>query len=138
MLFIGWTMEVRIRFGRDHSANLPPTFFQQCILLHTLYSLLPSAGPREWRHLVTTQSLGLLPFVQQREPTTTWAEGMHGHLIQFRYHTNDAVELDHVCHGGNKAHHPFGYQALCAAQRAVAKASSIIMYTSSDSEICAS
>ena len=28
-------MEVQTRFARDHSANLTPTFFRQCILLHT-------------------------------------------------------------------------------------------------------
>ena len=28
-------MEVQTRFAQDHSANLTPTFFRQCILLHT-------------------------------------------------------------------------------------------------------
>ena len=68
---------------------------------------------------------------------TTWAEGMRGHLIQFRCHAYDAVELAHVYHGGNRAHH-LGYQALCATRGAVARPSSIIVYTSSDSDVHAS
>ena len=191
-------MEVQTRFARDHVANLTPTFFRQCILLHTtmppthplltasvyratispthirllvgelqrvtcrlqrLGSPLPlSLGQLGLWHqfraatrceeavdfvdgdggyLVARHFPGLLPFVQQRAPNTTWAEGMRGHLIQFRCHAYDAVELAHVYHGGNRAHH-LGYQALCAARGAVARASSVIAYTSGDSDVRAS
>ena len=88
-------------------------------------------------YLVASHFPDLLPFVQQRAPNTTWAEGMRGHLIQFRCHAYDAAELAHIYHGGNRAHH-LGYQALCAARGAVARPSSIIVYTSSDSDVHAS
>ena len=190
--------EVRARFSRDHTANLTPTFFRQCIHLHSTmpstHPLLtasitePTISPTHIRllvaelqrvacrlqrqgsplplslgqlglwhrfevtsrreealdfvdgdggFLVAAHILGLLAFVRERAPTTTWAEGMRGHLVQFRCHAYDAVELDHVYHGANRAHH-LGYQALCAARRAVAQASSVVIYTAGEMDIRAS
>ena len=158
--------EVRARFSRDHTANLTPTFFCQCVQLHStmpyMHPLLTSPitkptispthirllvaelQPVTWRlqrqesplplslghlglwhrfevtsrheeaidfvdsnsgYLVAAHILGLLA-VQKRAPTTIWAEGMHGHLIQFRCHAYNAVELEHVYHGTNRAHNP--------------------------------
>ncbi len=190
--------EVRARFSRDHIANLTPTFFRQCVQLHSTmpstHTLLtasitqPTISPTHIRllvaelqrvtsrlqrqgsplplslgqlglwhrfevtgrreeavdlvdgdggYLVAAHTPGLLAFVQERAPTTTWAEEMRGHLIQFRCHAFDAVELEHVYHGGNRARH-LGYQALCVARGAVAQASRIVLYTAGEMDVRAS
>ena len=56
-------------------------------------------------YLVAAHILGLLAFVKERAPTTIWAEGMCGHLIQFRCHAYSVVELEHVYHEANRAYH---------------------------------
>ena len=61
-------------------------------------------------------------------------EGMRGHLVQFRCHTHDAIELAHVYHASNKANH-LGYKALCIAQGEMAHASHIVIYTAGEIDI---
>ena len=64
------------------------------------------------------------------------------HMVHIRsllqlVHRISLLALTHVYHGGNRTHH-LGYQALCAARGAIARASSIIIYTSGDSDVRAS
>ena len=188
--------EAKTRFARDLWANITPTFFRQCIILHStmppthtllsssVHTSTPSPTPArmlimklhhaigqlqgqglplplplsqlgmwyrfevavgqaveavDWvdgdgGYLVAAHIPGLLQFVRERTPTATWAEGMRGQLVQFRCHAHDAIELAHVYHASNKAHH-LGYKALCIARGEMARASRVTIYTAGDMDI---
>ena len=80
-------------------------------------------------YLVASHLPGMLEWVRRRAPNIAWSDGMRGTLVPFRCHGHDAAEVDHVYHGPGRRPAILGYQALCAARRAVAEANRITIYT---------
>ena len=85
-------------------------------------------------YLVADHIPGLWDFVRARAPAITWQEGMRGHLVPFRCHGHDALELEHLYHCPDGAHH-LGYEALCAARRIVARAATVSVHTAGEVDI---
>ena len=85
-------------------------------------------------YLVADHIPGLWDFVRARAPAITWQEGMRGHLVPFRCHGHDALELEHLYHCPDGAHH-LGYRALCAARRIVARAVTVSVHTAGEVDI---
>ena len=86
-------------------------------------------------YLVVDHIPGLRDFVHARAPAIIWHEGMRGELVPFRCHGHDALELEHLYHCPNGTHHHLGYEALCAARGAVAKAAAISVHSAGEVDI---
>ena len=73
--------------------------------------------------------------LQARAPAIMWQEGMHGYLVPFRCHGQDALELEHLYHCQDGTHHHLGYKALCAARSAVATAAKVLVLVHTAGEV---
>ena len=84
-------------------------------------------------YLVVGHISGLHDYLlQARAPAIMWQERMHGYLVPFRCHGDDALELEHLYQSPNGTHHNPGYEALCAARSAVATAAKVSVHTAGD------